>query len=114
MRFHLTWSCLIWCMFLSVFVSVGNGQIVESCDSVIFCEGRILDTVARAHIFNDSIEFVKMSLKFDAEVVIEHFDDLPGAPGNISKETLRKFVDDNFEEPSQAFEDWNPSDWVEK
>ena len=66
------------------------------CQSPIYCNGTILQTVQQARLFEDSKQFVDMPSKYDEGEIIKRFKKLGGNP---SSDTLRQFVRDNFHQP---------------
>jgi len=102
-------------LFLSSVLSFINCQDSSQnwpCDHEIFCrpnEG-ILHTIQISKLFKDSKEFVDMPLKYSKEEVLNNYDQLL----DHEKETLKKFVDDNFSEAGTELEKVTPIDWLEK
>ncbi|XP_055386772.1 trehalase-like [Condylostylus longicornis] len=84
-----------------------------SCDSEIFCHGKLLHTVSLAKIFKDSKTFVDMSLKFPPEKVLANFDSFMENRSNPNTEEVREFVNQNFNEKGFELEVWIPTDWKE-
>ncbi|XP_044253283.1 trehalase-like [Tribolium madens] len=97
----------LFCFFETVF-----SQSLPSCESKIYCQGKLLDKIQMARLFNDSKTFVDMSLKNPEDTVLENFDKLlEESDNNPSKDDLQKFVDDNFE--NFELEEWSPEDYNE-
>lgn len=82
-------------------------ETVPACDSLIYCQGDLLDTIQRMRLFNDSKTFVDMSLKQSPEVVLSAFNSLSKP---ISEAQGRKFVSDHFSGPGDEFQPWKPTD----
>ncbi|XP_062603181.1 LOW QUALITY PROTEIN: trehalase-like [Saccostrea cucullata] len=80
---------------------------IYACDSPIFCHGKLLDTVQRLRLFNDSKTFVDMSLRESQDTILAAFDALPKP---VTKERARKFVTDHFSGPGEEFQSWEPLD----
>ncbi|KAJ1920601.1 hypothetical protein IWQ60_006963, partial [Tieghemiomyces parasiticus] len=66
------------------------------CDSLLYCEGKLLDTIQRSGIFKDSKTFVDMATVNPINEVLANFDALGDHPSN---DTLLQFLHDNFHEP---------------
>lgn len=73
----------------------------------IYCDGPVLKAIQNANIFPDSKTFVDMPLKYDPEVIMESFNNLP----NHDADTLRKFLDDNFLPSGSELESYIPLDF---
>lgn len=82
-------------------------ETVPACDSPIYCQGDLLDTIQRMGLFNDSKTFVDMSLKQSPEDVLSAFNALSKP---ISEAQGRKFVSDHFSGPGDEFQPWKPTD----
>lgn len=83
----------------------------QSCKSLIYCQGKLLDTVQMARIFNDSKSFVDMRMRRPQDEILRRFDELMKATSNEpSREQLEGFVGENFEEGNEI-EEWNPKDY---
>ncbi|XP_045472128.1 trehalase-like [Harmonia axyridis] len=78
----------------------------------VFCRGPLLHTVQMSKIFDDSKTFVDMKMKYPPQKILEKYEDFMNSIAkNPSKEQVRKFVADNFEESDQVFEEFQPRDW---
>lgn len=91
----------------------GNTQrySIPSCDSEIYCQGNLLDTVQTARLYPDSKTFVDMKMKKPSSEILEEFDALmQNTNQNPTKQQIQQFVDDNFEEGNEL-EDWSPPDY---
>lgn len=75
--------------------------------SPIFLRGAILEAVQEAAIFADSKEFVDMPMKKSPAEVQTAFYALP----NKQKETVKKFVEENFDKAGSDLEAFEPGDW---
>lgn len=82
----------------------------QQCHSKIYCEGPLLASVQRGNIFVDSKRFVDMPGRYSEEEIIRNFNRLPGN----SKDTLLKFVMDNFDRPGHELRVVVPGDWKEE
>lgn len=83
--------------------------------SEIYCHGSLLEVVQMAQIYADSKTFVDMKLKAKPEETLEKFKEFQNRTNfNPTKEQIKEFVEANFEEPGQEFEDWKPDDWHEQ
>lgn len=83
----------------------------QSCNSPVYCQGKLLDTVQMARIFNDSKSFVDMRMKFPQEEILKKFDALMSASNDKpTREQIEGFVGENFEEGNEI-EEWNPKDY---
>ncbi|XP_050295074.1 trehalase-like [Anthonomus grandis grandis] len=86
---------------------------IQSCDSHIYCQGKLLDTVQRSRIFSDSKTFVDMSLNSSPELILQSFDNFMNSTNNSpTKEELLEFVNIHFT-PSNELEEWSPNDFTE-
>ncbi|XP_022782263.1 trehalase-like [Stylophora pistillata] len=104
-------SFLLQLCFLA-FIFKGITAEKPACNSEIFCRGDLLHTVQMARIFNDSKTFVDMRLRRDKADVLQAFKAL-GPSGNISKEQVIRFVNDNFHPIGHDLQAWTPLDWQE-
>ena len=87
---------------------------IEFSYSNIYCYGDLLHTVQMHRIYRDSKTFVDKKLKYPPEVVQKNFEEFKRTHGNMTKDEIQKFVDDNFDPEGSEFEEWVPSDWKEK
>lgn len=107
-------------VFLLIIMSHPNGkaqgvalQLPPPCDSQIYCYGDLLKTVQLAGIFNDSKHFVDMPLQQSPNETLTAFHELMNETGSKpSKEQVREFVENNFNEPGSEFTPWTPDDWI--
>lgn len=82
-----------------------------SCDSLIYCQGDLLDTVQLAHIFDDSKTFVDMMMKATPKQTLKNFEEFMNSTNhNPTKDQVEDFVNKNFEEANEL-ENWNPQDY---
>ncbi|KAJ8912204.1 hypothetical protein NQ315_003808 [Exocentrus adspersus] len=89
----------------------GHAATLQSCDSLVYCQGELLDTVQRAEIFEDSKTFVDMTQANPPSKTLENFEQFKQQTNNNpSKEDIRKFVEDNFSEEAEL-DLWSPSDF---
>ncbi|KAG7160209.1 Trehalase-like 1 [Homarus americanus] len=86
---------------------------MEACK--IFCNYKLLQLVSKAKIFNDSKHFVDMKLKMPPEVVENKFNSLLNkTKDQPSKDDIKKFLEENFEDGGTEFISWIPEDWKTK
>ncbi|KAJ8315955.1 hypothetical protein KUTeg_005969 [Tegillarca granosa] len=108
----MAWFMMLFLIFLCIIHNIYSiNQEIPACSSQIYCSGRLLDTIQRAKLFPDSKTFVDMNLKASPDIVLQGFDELMKR-GNVSKDLLRKFVQQYFDGPGKEFETWQPSDYV--
>lgn len=90
----------------------GCADEAQSCDSEVYCQGRLLDTVQRARIYPDSKTFVDLNQINNEDVTLENFNSLMRETNNTpSKEQIQNFVSKNFEN-SKEMEEWTPPDFT--
>jgi len=83
----------------------------QSCDSEVYCQGPLLDTIQRARLYSDSKTFVDMSQVNSEKVTLANFKQLmANTSNNPSKQDLEKFISTNFEDSSEL-EEWTPEDY---
>ncbi|KAL3272822.1 hypothetical protein HHI36_014282 [Cryptolaemus montrouzieri] len=100
------WAILV---FVETFRNVHSQQ--PSCDSKIYCRGKLLATVQLARIFPDSKTFVDMEMKYAPEEVLKNFQDLLDATKRKPKrKDIKKFVKENFQ-PGNELEEWIAPDF---
>lgn len=86
-------------------------ESIPSCDSQIYCQGKLLHTVQMAKLYQDSKTFVDMSQKNPPEVTLEKFNKLmKDTNDNPSKTDIKEFVENNFESSGELV-DWIPTDY---
>ncbi|KAG5868595.1 hypothetical protein JTB14_033072 [Gonioctena quinquepunctata] len=86
--------------------------IIQSCDSLIYCQGELLEVVQKARIFNDSKTFVDLSQKNDANETLERFNSFMESYNNSpTREEVGDFVKENFGSIVEL-EKWTPSDYI--
>ncbi|OXA60695.1 trehalase [Folsomia candida] len=109
----LHWFILYVCLFFKI----SHGQeFEEPCNSTIYCQGPLLETVQLNHLFVDDKTFVDLAMKHPPQEVLSNFEAL-GFSGDVhGNETLidqiRDFVALNFEDGTE-FVPWTPSDWID-
>ncbi|KAI9468234.1 MAG: trehalase [Benjaminiella poitrasii] len=88
--------CAVLFIQISVFSAVSAIQNLDSysCDSPIYCDGPLLQTVQLARIFTDSKTFVDMPTKKSEYKVLESFENFGGT--NATQEQVRQFLEENF------------------
>ncbi|CAH2099262.1 unnamed protein product [Euphydryas editha] len=100
---------------LLVLLSVALGDrshLPPTCDSLIYCHGRLLDTVQMAGLYNDSKTFVDMKIKLSPNITMEHFNQMMDRTGSRpTKADIQEFVNQNFDPEGSEFEEWIPTDW---
>ncbi|CAG9863234.1 unnamed protein product [Phyllotreta striolata] len=80
------------------------------CQDPVYCQGRLLDTIQTAGIYNDSKQFVDMVQKNSQNVTLANFAALVARTGaRPSKEDLEQFVQENFDSEGEL-EPWTPPD----
>lgn len=105
-------------LLVSVFVfflAEVNAQSISDlpppCFSEIYCYGRIIDSVMKNRIYDDSKTFVDLKLKLPPNETLESFDTFMAGVGNEpSKDELQKWLDDNFDPTGSELESWKPID----
>lgn len=73
----------------------------------------MLKSVQMSKLFKDSKTFVDMKLKYMPSVVLDNYRKYKNETANPTRESLRKFVKDNFDDVNTEFETVEPQDWVE-
>lgn len=88
-----------------------QSNIIQSCQSPVYCQGKLLDTIQMARIFNDSKSFVDMRMKYSQADILRRFDDMMRKyHDDPTREQIAQFVADNFADGNEI-EDWNPKDY---
>ncbi|XP_018335277.1 trehalase-like [Agrilus planipennis] len=108
----MSWWVLLFYTILVVFYKSCLGEnLPPSCDSQIYCQGELLDTVQRARIFNDSKTFVDLKLRYDSKTVLNNFENLMQSTNrHPTTKQIKTFVSDNFEDGDEL-KQWNPPDY---
>jgi alpha,alpha-trehalase len=102
---------LLFAIIFGCFLTKVLLQSEPSCDSKIYCQGKLLDYVQMSQIFEDSKTFVDMSMKKSEEEILQDFDQLlQESDENPSEDQIRQFVDEHFEK-SHELQDWTPPDY---
>lgn len=100
--------------FLLALLAQAYAAIPPTCDSQVYCQGPLLDTVQMARIYNDSKTFVDMKIKTSESDVLSKYKTLMDQSNNSpSFDQVKKFVNDNFED-GKELEDWVPPDFIEE
>ncbi|KAL4220633.1 hypothetical protein ACF0H5_021029 [Mactra antiquata] len=87
---------------------------LPACDSKIWCQSSILESIQNARIFPDSKTFVDMNIKYDPDIVISAFANISQSGLRTpTKVQLREFLNTYFEGPNTEFEKWTPEDYTE-
>ncbi|CAG0908772.1 unnamed protein product, partial [Cyprideis torosa] len=81
--------------------------------SQIYCQGKLLDMVQKAKIFEDGKHFVDMKLKFLPTVVLDNFEQFLIDYPNPTPVKIKEFVFDNFDPPGSELIDVVPADFSE-
>uniref|UniRef100_A0A915J761 Trehalase n=1 Tax=Romanomermis culicivorax TaxID=13658 RepID=A0A915J761_ROMCU len=85
------------------------------CQSQIFCNGPILEAVAKYNVFKDSKEYVDRPLaKSEAEILAEFRREFGENGQNLDenrRENLRDFLEKNFQTPGTELISYVPDDW---
>ncbi|KAJ8972939.1 hypothetical protein NQ317_013210 [Molorchus minor] len=86
-------------------------QTLQSCDSLVYCQGSLLDTVQKSGIFDDSKTFVDLTQSNPPATTLSNFEKLmKDTNNNPSVEQIRDFLDKNFISETEL-EQWAPSDY---
>ncbi|KJH47905.1 alpha,alpha-trehalase [Dictyocaulus viviparus] len=95
----------------------------EVCDEInapnrymIYCSGKLLQAVMATHLYSDSKTFVDKPMKEGrtGTQLIKEFETLfPQPVDEISKDDVRQFVDENFEEEGHELQSCEIADWTE-
>ncbi|XP_022911040.2 trehalase-like [Onthophagus taurus] len=93
--------------------SVPKKELPPSCDSKIYCQGDLLNTVQMARVFPDSKTFVDLSLSHKKDEVLKNFEIfMENSNQNPNQSDVKKFVGENFVE-GKELENWVPHDYNE-
>ncbi|KAJ8972941.1 hypothetical protein NQ317_013212 [Molorchus minor] len=100
---------------LTVLIAVFSYRVscdtIQSCESLIYCQGKLLDTVQKARVFDDSKTFVDMIQRNPANVTLANFENLmDSTDDHPTDEEVTQFVTDNFVSEGEL-EDWSPADY---
>ncbi|XP_001380673.1 trehalase [Monodelphis domestica] len=89
-----------------------EGALPPPCDSQIYCSGELLRRVQMAKLYRDDKHFVDMPLNTTPDQVLKDFSTLLSSSGGyISRDLLKSFVMEHFNDPGQEMETWIPEDW---
>ena len=84
------------------------------CSSEIYCYGRLIDSVMKNHIFNDSKTYVDLQLKKPPNETLKLFDEFMVKVNNQpSQDELTKWIYENFDESGSELERHKPLDHKE-
>eukprot|EP00095_Tigriopus_kingsejongensis_P007141 snap_masked-scaffold300_size216557-processed-gene-0.6 protein:Tk07141 transcript:snap_masked-scaffold300_size216557-processed-gene-0.6-mRNA-1 annotation:"hypothetical protein DAPPUDRAFT_303585" len=87
-------------------------SLPPACDSPIWGYGRILDTIQKAGLFEDSKTFVDLKLNHSESEILANFDKLADNP---NFDVLLDFIKENFcHNFHQEMSTWTPDDWREE
>lgn len=90
-------------------VAIGD-ELPPSCDRPVYCNSSLLHYVQLARLYPDSKTFVDLQMRHDETTTLDAFGTLlKETNDNPSKEQIKKFVSDYFDETSEL-EDWTPPD----
>lgn len=103
------------CLFLFMYAAFVNSCLSENlpppCDSEIYCYGRIIDSVMRNHIFNDSKNYVDLKLKNPPNETLELFDYfMTTVNDKPTQDQLQKWVEENFDPKGSELDNHSPVD----
>lgn len=98
-----------------VAATVVGDDLPPSCERPVYCNSSLLHHVQMARIFNDSKTFVDLPLRNDEITTLSAFQALLNNTNDKpTKEELRAFVEENFDEESVGeLEKWTPPDYQE-
>lgn len=80
-------------------VAFHNAQAysIPSCDSHIYCQGKLLDTIQKAKVFQDSKTFVDQRMLYDESTIFDNFQELMNTTDSKpSKQQIKTFLQSNF------------------
>lgn len=81
------------------------------CFSEIYCYGRIIDSVMKNRIFNDSKTFVDLKLKNYPNETLKLFDEfMVKFNDKPTTDQLLEWVEENFDPTGSEMESWKPLD----
>jgi Trehalase len=102
---------LISCVALVNSVFVSSEDLPPPCSSEIYCYGRIIDSVMKNHIFNDSKTYVDLKLKKPPNDTLQSFDKFMLTVNNQpSQDQLQKWVEESFDPSGSELENHKPVD----
>ncbi|XP_076233763.1 trehalase [Calliopsis andreniformis] len=85
----------------------------DLCESKIYCDGLLLETIQRLRVFHDSKTFVDLSQLHDPEITLNNFYILMNATNNNpTREQATQYINENFESSNELV-NWTPPDWTE-
>nr|WON00875.1 trehalase [Arma chinensis] len=92
-----------------------TNEVPDSCESDIYCRGRLLHDVQMSQIFSDSKTFVDKTMKYPPNEILKKYENLTNQyEGSVPpQDVLRNFVNENFEDDSEL-ELWEPHDWSQQ
>nr|XP_024217475.1 trehalase [Halyomorpha halys] len=92
-----------------------SNEVPDSCESDIYCRGKLLHDVQMSRIFPDSKTFVDKTMKYPPNEIIKKYEKLTDKYGGYVPpvDVLRSFVNDNFED-GEELELWEPHDWSQQ
>ncbi|KAG5889183.1 hypothetical protein JTB14_033660 [Gonioctena quinquepunctata] len=108
---HLVAQSVVLAYFFRTCIS--GETLPPTCFSDIYCHGRLLDTVQRARIYEDSKTFVDMKMKLPPNETLNLFDNfMVKVKNEPTRKDIIEFVNANFEKAGSEFREWLPSDWT--
>ncbi|XP_076275764.1 trehalase-like isoform X1 [Rhynchophorus ferrugineus] len=88
-----------------------NNTVVPTCDSKIYCQGDLLDTIQLSGIYSDSKTFVDMSMIYSVNETLKNFSNLMNQTNNEpTQDDLMQFISTNFVSANETVS-WTPSDY---
>lgn len=98
-------------LFLALLAEAASGALPPTCDSQVYCQGELLQTVQMAKVYQDSKTFVDLKIKTSEKQVLANFDAfMKSVNDKPTDDEVGQFVKDNFEE-GQELEEWVPPDF---
>lgn len=98
-------------MWICILSGVSSNDLPPPCSSEIYCYGRIIDSVMKNHIFNDSKAYVDLKLKKSPDDTLRSFDSFMATVNDIpSQDQLQKWVEANFVPSGSELDHHRPVD----
>lgn len=106
----LTMLPIIW-LFLTCTIWQSSSQSIPSCQSHIYCQGKLLDIIQRSRPFKDSKSFVDLRLINDESTTLKNFEILLNQTGQKpTRAQIKTFLQNNFKDGDEL-ENWNLTDF---
>nr|QPK67212.1 Trehalase 1A [Rondotia menciana] len=100
-------------LLLVALTSAAADDLPPTCSRPVYCNSTLLHHIQMARLYPDSKTFVDLQMRNDENTTLAAFEELfDRTNGSPSKEELRKFVADYFDETSEL-EEWTPNDYKE-